>query len=138
MLGAAVPKPDGWTVGIEHPWRTDALGAALRFGSPAAVCTSSVRRNRWQHEGRWVHHLIDPVTHEPGGSGLISVTVAHRVPTWAEVWNKVLMLRGADQLERLATALRLNVWWFRDDGSWGATPAAREHIAWIHPELSVR
>ncbi len=42
-----------------------------------AVCTSSTGIHRWQtEEGRVVHHLLDPVTGEPGGDGILSVTVA--------------------------------------------------------------
>ncbi len=34
--------------------------------------------NRWRApDGRLVHHLIDPSTGEPGGAGLLAVTVAY-------------------------------------------------------------
>ena len=46
-------------------------------------------------DGRAVHHLVDPRTGEPGGDGLLAVTVAGPDPAWAEVWSKTLFLEGA-------------------------------------------
>ena len=61
-----------------------------------AVCTSSIAVHAWTAaNGRPVHHLVDPRTGEPGGAGLVSVTVAGPDPAWAEVWSKTLFLAGA-------------------------------------------
>ena len=57
-----------------------------------AVATSSVRRRQWQRGDRTVHHLIDPRTGEPGGPGLLSVTVAGPDPAWSEIWSTALYL----------------------------------------------
>ncbi len=52
--------------------------------------------HRWATaDGRTVHHLIDPRTGEPGGDGLLAVTVAGPDPAWSEVWSKSLFLAGA-------------------------------------------
>lgn len=138
MLGTTVPELHGWMIGIEHPEAANEYALVLNFTRPAAVCTSSVRRNRWQHEGRWVHHLIDPAAHEPGGSGLVSVTVAHMVPTWAEIWSKALFLQGSGSISSFAQRHNLAAWWIYDDGTWGALPSAMQNIAWIRPEMTKR
>ena len=43
-----------------------------------------------------------PRTGEPGGHGLVAVTVAHPDPAWAEVWSKTLFLAGRDRDRRTA------------------------------------
>lgn len=136
MVGPATPRPHGWRVGVEHPGDPAALAAVLEFGEASAVCTSSVARRRWIHEGRWVHHLIDPATQQPGGAGLLSVTVAHPRPTWAEVWSKVLFLAGADRIAHEAATRGLKAWWVTAAGTFHATPRAARHVRWVHPELA--
>ncbi len=95
-LVARGPGPDGdpWLVGIEDPaGGPDPLGAiAVDAG---AVATSSVRLRSWVHDGRTVHHLLDPRTGEPVESGLRAVTVSGPDPAWAEVWSKTLFVGGA-------------------------------------------
>lgn len=133
MWGGSVPEPDGWLVGVEHPLLDSEMGAVIRFRGPGAICTSSVKRNRWDHEGRRLHHLIDPRTHEPAAGGLISVTVSHTVPTWAEIWSKTLLLHGAGNIRRLAEGLGITAWWFDEDGRLGVTKEAQNQTVWIHP-----
>lgn len=135
MLGPSVPAPDGWTVGVEHPGNPATLAAVLRFGAACAVCTSSVARRRWLHQGRLVHHLIDPATHEPGGAGLVSVTVAHARPTWAEVWSKTLFLAGAERIAGEAEGRGLKAWWVTAAGTFETTPAGAAHVTWVHPDF---
>lgn len=133
MLGASVPEPMGWQVGVEHPVVPDQIGMVLTFPVSMAVCTSSIRIHQWLHQGRIVHHLINPLTHEPGGEGLLSVTVAHHRATWAEVWSKALFLQGATGIADFAHKRRLYAWWFTDDGKVGATQDAWRYLTWLHP-----
>lgn len=135
MLGDTVPEPDGWVIGMEHPERDDGHAMVLNFSRPVSVCTSSIRRRRWLHEGRRVHHLIHPEAHEPGGRGLLSVTVAHSRPTWAEVWSKALFLQGKSHISSFAKTHGVTAWWLLEDGSWDATMSATDHIAWIHSDI---
>ncbi|WP_053960688.1 FAD:protein FMN transferase [Sulfobacillus thermosulfidooxidans] len=137
MLGSSVPEPGGWQVGVEHPVASDQMGMVLTFPVAMAVCTSSIRIHQWFHQGRNVHHLINPLTHEPGGEGLLSVTVAHQRPTWAEVWSKALFLQGTTGIADFAHRHRLNAWWFTDDGKVGATQDAWHYITWLHPTFVI-
>jgi thiamine biosynthesis lipoprotein len=120
-------------VGIEDPFEAEEPAiVALR---DAAICTSSVAVHRWRTaDGRDVHHLLDPRTGEPGGPGLIAVTVSGPDPAWAEVWSKTLFLEGAARIGGRARAAGLAAWWVRDDGSLEMTPAARERTAWVRGE----
>jgi thiamine biosynthesis lipoprotein len=87
------PDSSPWRIGLEDP--TGAPEPLAVLAVPAgAVATSSVRRRRWTSGDRVVHHLIDPSTGEPGGDGLLAVTVEGPDPAWAEVWSKALFVAG--------------------------------------------
>jgi thiamine biosynthesis lipoprotein len=131
-LVAGGPASDGqaWRVGIEDP-RGAASPLAVVALARGALCTSSVRINRWRTpDGRAVHHLLDPRTGEPGGAGLLAVTVHGPDPAWAEVWSKSLFLAGPAGVGDEARARGLACWWVEADGSLRMTPAARLMTAW--------
>lgn len=135
-LFAAGPGPEGngWQIGIEDPLQSGALIAALQLSSGGAVCTSSIARLRWQHQGESVHHLIDPRTGRPGGAGLLAVSVIAEDPAWAEVWSKTLFLHGAQDIACAAgdkAAL-----WVTEKGAIGATPQAERLIFWRGPSAA--
>ncbi len=122
-----------WSVGIEDPaGRADIL-AAISVGDEA-VATSSIRRRRWTHEGRVVHHLIDPATGEPADAGLQAVTVAAADPAWAEVWSKTLFIGGRERIAGTARGRDLAAWWVTEDGVLEMTPAARVRTMWTAAE----
>ncbi len=125
----AAPQPGPWLIGIESPL-VDAEIAVVELAAGAA-CTSSIGVHAWTTaDGRSVHHLLDPRTGEPGGEGLVSVTVAGPDPAWAEVWSKTLFLEGRRGIGPRARGLGLAAWWIRDDGALEMTPAARVRTAW--------
>lgn len=131
-LAAAGLSPDGesWSVGIEDPHGGEDSLVVVGL-SRGAVCTSSIRLGRWKDpSGRLVHHLIDPVTGEPGGMGLMAVTVAASDPAWAEIWSKTLFLAGPGAIGGLARARGLAAWWLGDDGELSMTPGARQMTIW--------
>ncbi len=88
------PGDAPWLVGIEDPAGGEAL-AAIAVGT-GAVATSSVRIRSWVHEGRAVHHLLDPADRRTGrgrtpgrdrarsgsrlGRGLVEDAVHRRAP----------------------------------------------------------
>lgn len=128
--GAGAP----WSIGIEDPTGgMDPL--AVIAVSDGAVVTSSITVNRWQTAtGRIVHHLIDPQTGEPGGEGLLAVSVAGPDPAWAEVWSKTLFLAGAGGITGLARSRGLAAWWAYEDGQLEMTAAARAQTVWVAGE----
>lgn len=110
------PAGDGWHVGVEDPRGAAEPVAVLRL-TDAGCATSSVRVRRWSVNGRPVHHLIDPRTGDSGGDGLLSVTVVHPDPAWAEVWSKTLFLSGAARIAEVAEHHQLPAVWTRTDGA---------------------
>ena len=133
----AAGRPDDaahWSIGIEDP-SGGAEPVAVIEVERGAVCTSSVARRSWRApDGAQVHHLIDPRTGQPGGEGLLSVTVAGSDPAWSEVWSKALILQGVRGIGELARARGSLAWWVEADGSLHMTPAARSRTAWTADE----
>ena len=130
-LYAAGSPPDtpGWRVGVESPWGSDRPVAVLEV-SDKAVATSSVRIRNWKRGDRQVHHLIDPRTGEPGGDGLVAVTVIDADPVGAETSAKSLFLSGSASIYDQATAIGLPVLWVRADGTIGTSAAADPFVIW--------
>ena len=118
-----------WQIGIEDP-TGGSVPLAVVSAPDRAVTTSSIRLRAWQVGDRSVHHLIDPRTGEPGGSGLLAVTVAGSDPAWAEVWSKALFLEGSGGIAAQARKRGLAAWWVSVDGSLEMTPAARPMTMW--------
>lgn len=131
LVGRA-PGPDepAWLLAVEDP-RGGSQPIAVVTLAGGAVCTSSTRKSTWTDaSGRRLHHLIDPMTGEPGGDGLLAVTVAAPDPAWAEVWTKALFLSGRRAIGATARASGLAAWWVADDGSLEMTPAGRQRLRW--------
>jgi FAD:protein FMN transferase len=129
-------SPDGqpWRVGLEDPMGGDQPLAVVTL-TDGAICTSSTALRRWTSpEGRQVHHLLDPLTGEPGGGTLRAVTVAGPDSAWAEVWTKSLFLAGSERIGDEARRLGLAAWWVEAEGTVRMTPAARQRTMWLAQE----
>lgn len=127
--GGAAGPVEPWHVGLEDPRGGSAPLAVVDVRG--AICTSSIARRRWTSpSGASVHHLIDPATGDPGGEGLLAVTVAGPDPAWSEVWSKALFLAGRRGIAADARGRGLAAWWVADDGSLEMTPAARQMTVW--------
>jgi thiamine biosynthesis lipoprotein len=134
VAGGPAPQGGPWIIAIEDPTGGDDPIATVAVPD-GAVTTSSILVHHWTAaDGRPVHHLIDPRTGEPGGAGLLSVTVAGRDPAWSEVWSKSLFLRGAGDIAEVARARGLAAWWVREDGAVEMTAAARARTIWLAAE----
>ncbi len=129
VVDGSPPEDGPWRIGIEDP-AGDAEPLAIITARGEAVATSSVRRRTWTLGDRTVHHLIDPRTGEPGGDGLLAVTVVGPDPAWAEVWSKVLFLDGRTGIAEHARRRGLAAWWVPVDGPLEMTPSARTRTLW--------
>ena len=121
-----------WRVGVEDPEDPTQPLAVLAV-SDAAVATSSVRIRSWQIAGHDVHHLIDPVTGQPGGQGLAAVTVMDADPAAAEVASKTLFLAGRRGVRTSAEHLGLAALWVDDNGVVGWSDALAPALVWSRP-----
>ncbi len=123
------PGGQGWLVAVEDPRGGREPVAALKLEN-LACATSSVRLRNWTIDGRAVHHLIDPRTGAPAGSGLLSVTVVGPDAARAEVWSKALFVAGRGRVRRLADERGVAALLVDTDGIVGMSRAMRPYVAW--------
>lgn len=129
-LGGCSDEGRAWRVAVEDPWAPDAEPLAVLESTGTGIATSSIRLRHWRVGNREVHHLIDPRTGEPGGTGLMAVTVAHPHTDRAEVWSKVLFLEGAARIGAAAAAQGLAALWVTSEGSLHMTAAMEQQVIW--------
>lgn len=120
---------DLWRIGVEDPFGGDRPVAVLELRDQACT-TSSIRIRRWKVAGRNFHHILDPRTGQPGGTGLLSVTVIGRDPAESEVWSKVLLLEGAAGVGRAAERRHLAALWVTSEGELRSSRAATRYVLW--------
>ncbi len=66
-VATAGPAPSGgWSVRVtdDHRSGADAAGQTIAIGA-GGLATSSTETRRWRHDGRTMHHILDPRTGEP-------------------------------------------------------------------------
>lgn len=99
--------PD-WTVGIEDPRNRSHLLATLPLRTGGVATSGSAARGA---------HVLDPRTGEPGGAGLLAVTVVGPSLLWADVYATAAFARGRGCEEWLAGLPGHVALVVRDDGS---------------------
>jgi thiamine biosynthesis lipoprotein ApbE len=86
-------------IGIADGIDVDHEVAQVALGN-GGVCTSGVARRSWSNSaGHRVHHLIDPMDKkplQPNDQGVVQVTVIAGDAVTAEVFTKLVMVRGVD------------------------------------------
>jgi len=80
-----------------------------------------------------VHHLIDPLSGQPGGQGLAAVTVVDSDPAAAEVASKTLFLSGRRGVRTTAEHLALAALWVDDNGVMSMSDALAPVLVWSRP-----
>ena len=96
------PEGDGWRIAVEDPRGSDRPLAVIAL-TDKACATSSIRFRHWRCDGQTVHHLVDPRSGRPGGTGLLAVTVVAADPAEAEVMSKSLFLEGQHGIAEVAS-----------------------------------
>jgi thiamine biosynthesis lipoprotein len=125
-----ISKQLNWRIGIEDPWDEAGEPLAVVELEGGSIATSSLRLRRWIHNGVKQHHLIDPSTGNPGGDGLMAVSVIHDLAYIAEVWSKSLFLIGIEGIAQAAQEEKLAVAWVSMDGNLVANEAFEEKTIW--------
>jgi len=101
-------RPEGadhWTIDVLSPDRSS-VTTQVELTSGAVATSTDALRN-WVHDGRRVHHLINPSSGQPTDSGVVACTVIAATATWAEALTKPAFVRG--RAEALALADRLGI-----------------------------
>ncbi|HVB06718.1 MAG TPA: FAD:protein FMN transferase [Acidimicrobiales bacterium] len=118
-----------WRIAVEDPTGNLEPIAVLSVRD-RAVTTSSTRLRRWVAGSRRVHHLIDPATGEPGGRGLVAVTVVGRDPARSEVWSKALFISGRSEIAAVAHRHAIAALWIDEEGSLAMSKAMERYVQW--------
>ncbi len=94
MAFGVVPGSSSWSIELADPLdpENDVMTLHLR---DQAIATSGTDRRRWQRNGVWQHHLIDPHTGRPSESDLLTATVIAPTTVEAEVYAKTVFLLGS-------------------------------------------
>lgn len=96
------PHEGAWAIGVGDAFDQTDAGDVLQLSlSDAGVATSGTVRRAWQDtNGVSVHHLLDPATGRPLQE-TIQATVVAGTAAWAEVFTKMVMVRGVAALDEL-------------------------------------
>lgn len=97
------PHDGAWIIGVGDAFdQTDSPSEVAQLAlADAGVATSGTMRRAWRDvAGNEAHHLLDPTTGRPL-QGVAQATVVAGTAAWAEVYTKMLMMRGVVALEAL-------------------------------------
>jgi thiamine biosynthesis lipoprotein len=105
-------KADGspWRIAIEKPTPfTREVQRIVEFHQRqgTAVMTAGTYRNFFEEHGKVFSHIIAPRTGRPVTHRLLSVSVLHDDPTWADAWAPALLCVGETEAARIAEAEQL-------------------------------
>lgn len=95
-IAVSGPQADGspWPIGVADPCAPDEQLDLLLLAQ-GGVSTSGHDYRRWQQNGIWHHHLIDPRTLRPALTDLLSATVIGPLAAECEAAAKVVLLLGS-------------------------------------------
>jgi len=103
-IATAGPAPDGgWRVHVTDDHRSDATApgqtVSIRSGG---LATSSTTVRRWRHEGRTMHHILNPATGAPADTCWRTVSVAAVSCAHANIACTASLVRGRAALDWLS------------------------------------
>jgi thiamine biosynthesis lipoprotein len=95
-ISVSGPLADGqpWPIGIGDPLRRGRNLAVLAIRQ-GGVATSGRDYRRWQRDGVWQHHILDPRTGSPAETDVLSATVVGRSAAEAEMAAKAALILGS-------------------------------------------
>jgi FAD:protein FMN transferase len=100
---AGPAPPGGWRIHVTDDHRSDATApgqtVSIRSGG---LATSSTTVRRWSHEGRTMHHILDPATGSPANTCWRTVSVAAESCAEANIACTASLVRGLAALDWLA------------------------------------
>jgi thiamine biosynthesis lipoprotein len=108
-----------WRVAIEKPTplaREVERILDLHEEQGTAVMTSGTYRNFFESGGKSYSHILDPKTGRPVTHNLLSTTVLHEDPTWADAWSTALLCVGEIEGAKIAEAEHLRALFIYRDG----------------------
>ncbi|UZR27426.1 FAD:protein FMN transferase [Methylococcus mesophilus] len=86
-----------WRVAVEKPLpytREVERVLDVHQTSGTAIMTAGTYRNFFEEGGKTYSHILDPKSGRPVTHHLLSVTLLHEDPTWADAWDTALLCMG--------------------------------------------
>lgn len=93
-LSGARMNDEAWTIGVADPFNPDS-DLELLMVHRGGVATSGRDYRKWQRDGKWQHHIIDPRTGAPAETDVLSATVIAPTTQDAEVAAKAALILGS-------------------------------------------
>jgi thiamine biosynthesis lipoprotein len=95
-IAVSAPLSNGqrWPIGVSNPF-APAVDVDVLLVGRGGVATSGRDYRRWQREGAWYHHIIDPRSGEPAQTNVLSASVVAPTASRAEVAAKVALILGS-------------------------------------------
>jgi len=84
-----------WPVGVTNPQDASQNLSLLMVGI-GGLATSGRDYRKWQREGRWQHHIIDPRIDKPAETDVLSATVFAKDLVTAEAYAKMGLILGSE------------------------------------------
>lgn len=92
-ISAARANGERWPIAVADPFRAES-DLELLMIAQGGVATSGRDYRRWQRNGKWQHHIIDPRTGVPAETNVLSATILATTTIAAEVAAKVVLILG--------------------------------------------
>lgn len=87
-------RPEPWPIAVASPFVPDEELDLLLI-EEGGVATSGRDYRRWQRNGVWQHHILDPRSGQPAQTDVLSATVVAPKMLSAECAAKVMMILGS-------------------------------------------
>ena len=108
-----------WRIAIEKPTpfaREVQKIITIHQANGEAVMTSGTYRNFFEENGKTYSHILNPKTGKPVDHNLLSVTVLHDDPAWADAWDTALLCQGEQEGFKTAEANQLRALFIYHEG----------------------
>lgn len=93
-ISAARVNGETWPIAVADPFNSES-DLELLMVRHGGIATSGRDYRRWQRNGKWQHHIIDPRIGAPAVTDVLSATVIAPTVTKAEVAAKVALILGS-------------------------------------------
>ncbi len=119
MVKGRKSNGDAWRIAIEKPTpfaREVQKIITIHQINGEAVMTSGTYRNFFEENGKTYSHILNPQTGKPVDHKLLSVTILHDDPAWADAWDTALLCLGEDEGFKVAESNQLRALFIYHEG----------------------
>ena len=113
-IGAPPASPTGWPIGLTDPHQPECRLATVWLRDQALGTSAGTYKN-FEHQGRKLHHLLDPRTGWPGNLWSSATCVARQAAA-ADALATACFLTAEDALPRLVAAAEVSAFLTQSDG----------------------